>query len=97
MTKGGTNMPTIIPVSELRNYGSVLDKVKEGEPVYLTKNGRGEYTIRKIEDEEKLQETMSAILLLSEIVKGIRSAEEGGYITSDEVLARFKSKGINIG
>jgi prevent-host-death family protein len=97
MTKGGLNMPTIIPVSELRNYGSVLEKVKEGEPIYLTKNGRGEYSIRKIEDEEKFQETLAAILLLSEIVKGIRTAEESGYVTSEDALAHFKARGINIG
>ncbi len=90
-------MPTIIPVSELRNYGSVLEQVKEGQPIYLTKNGRGEYSIRKIEDEEKIQETMAAIILLSEIVKGIRSAEDSGYITSEDALAHFKARGIKLG
>ena len=90
-------MPTIIPVSELRNYGSVLEKVKEGEPIYLTKNGRGEYSIRKIEDEEKIQETMVAIILLSEIVKGTKTAEECGYVSNDDMLAHFKARGINIG
>ena len=35
-------MPNIKPISELRNYTSVLKEVKYGERVYLTRNGVGE-------------------------------------------------------
>ncbi len=45
-------MPTITPISELRNYGNVLDIVAVGSPVYLTRNGRGVYSIRDMDDEE---------------------------------------------
>ncbi len=45
-------MATISPVSDLRNYNTVLDKVEIGSPVYLTVNGRGKYTIRDIEEDE---------------------------------------------
>ena len=45
-------MPTITPVSDLRNYGSVLEKVSTGSPVYLTRNGHGVYSIRDMKDEE---------------------------------------------
>ena len=34
-------MPNIKPVSDLRNYNEVLRGIAFGEPVYLTKNGRG--------------------------------------------------------
>ena len=34
-------MLQIRPVSELRNYNKVLDKVKKDNPVFLTKNGYG--------------------------------------------------------
>ena len=34
-------MANILPVSDLRNYNEVLKKCHKGEPVYLTKNGRG--------------------------------------------------------
>ena len=37
-------MPNIVPISDLRNYSSVLDNVAVGSPVYLTKNGRKRYT-----------------------------------------------------
>ncbi len=89
-------MPTIVPISELRNYGSILDKVKEGEPVYLTKNGHGLYSIRKIEDEEKYEQTMAALVLLSEIIKGERSGEEDGWLSAEDVFAHFKARGIDL-
>ena len=38
-------MLNIRPVSDLRNYATVLNEVHEDEPVYLTKNGRGAYAI----------------------------------------------------
>ena len=44
-------MPVIAPVSELRNYGQVLEKVKPNAPVYLTKNGHGQFSVHCIEDE----------------------------------------------
>ena len=51
-------MPCIKPVSDLRNYNEVLQYVAEGEPVYLTKNGRGAYAVLAIEDYEKLSSAM---------------------------------------
>ena len=89
-------MPEIVPVSELRNYGNVLEKVKAGEPVYLTKNGYGMYSIRTIEDEKNYQKTVAMLVLLSEIVKGIRSAEEDRMYSEDELISHFASRGINL-
>ena len=43
-------MPNIKPVSDLRNYTSVLTEVRRGSPVYLTKNGRGCYAIVEISE-----------------------------------------------
>ncbi len=45
-------MPTIKPISDLRNYGNILDKVTVGSPVYLTRNGCGAYSIRDMQDGE---------------------------------------------
>jgi len=45
--KGCGFMANISPVSDLRNYNTVLEKVSVGSPVYLTVNGRGKYTIRE--------------------------------------------------
>ena len=63
-------MPTIKPVSDLRNYNSVLRDVGAGSPVFLTKNGHGRYAIIDIDDYEKTQAT---IKLMSELAKGEKS------------------------
>jgi hypothetical protein len=34
-------MPNIKPISGLLNYTEVLKEVRENQPVYLTRNGRG--------------------------------------------------------
>lgn len=85
-------MPTIAPVSDLRNYGTVLEKVSTGSPVYLTRNGHGAYSIRDIEDEENFQKAEAMIQLLCEINAGIRSAEEEGWISEDDFRSRFQRK-----
>ena len=78
-------MPTISPVSDLRNYGTVLDKVSEGAPVYLTRNGYGVYSIRSMEDEERFLKTDAMLRLMCELNAGIRSGEEDGWISEEEV------------
>lgn len=77
-------MPNIKPVSDLRNYNEVLRDIAVGEPVFLTKNGRGRYAIVDIEDFERMQAT---IKLMSELTKGDTSAKEKGYIDISKVEA----------
>jgi prevent-host-death family protein len=48
-------MPTILPVSDLRNYNEVLRHVSKDNPVYLTRNGRGCYAIVDIDEYEDLR------------------------------------------
>ena len=40
----------ILPVSDLKNYNEVLKNCRNGESVYLTKNGRGRFVVMDIED-----------------------------------------------
>jgi prevent-host-death family protein len=46
-------MSSILPVSDLRNYNEVLKNCQIGEPVFLTKNGRGRFVVLDIEDYER--------------------------------------------
>ena len=85
-------MPTIAPISDLRNYGQVLDKVEEGKPVYLTKNGRGQYSIHSIEDDEIFEKARSMVKLMGELNEGFASGEENGWISDEEVEEHFKNK-----
>ena len=89
-------MPTIVPVSDLRNYGNVLEKVNNDEPVYLTKNGYGVYSIRKIEDEEKIQKAFALLRLMEELNKGIEEADNGKLHSDEETIALLAKKGIKI-
>jgi len=84
-------MPNIKPVSDLRNYNEVLRDIAVGEPVFLTKNGRGRYAIIDMEEYEKTQATLK---LLSQLTKGEASAKEKGYIDISDVEALF---GVNNG
>lgn len=84
-------MPNIKPVSDLCNYNEVLRDIAVGEPVFLTKNGRGRYAIVDIEEFEKTQATLK---LMSELAKGEVSAKEKGYIDISEVEALL---GVNNG
>ena len=85
-------MATIKPISELRNYGNVLSEVREGAPVYLTKNGYGAYSIRTMKDEEEFQKAEAMIRLMCELNAGIRSAEAEDWLTEDDVLAHFRNR-----
>lgn len=69
-------MPNIKPVSDLRNYTEVLRDISVGEPVFLTKNGRGKYAIVDMEEYEK---THAILKLMGELSKGEQSGKEKGW------------------
>lgn len=76
-------MPNIKPVSDLRNYNEVLSDIAVGEPVYLTKNGRGKYAILDINEYEKLH---AELKLISELLAVEKERESGAkYFSLDEV------------
>jgi prevent-host-death family protein len=79
-------MPNIKPVSDLRNYTDVLNEVREDSPVYLTRNGRGEYAIIKLKELDRLKST---IRLLSNLEEGEKSAREKGWLSAQDVEAKL--------
>ena len=70
------------PVSDLRNYTEVLKGIVAGDPVFLTKNGRGRYVIIEMEEYEKIH---AMLKLMSELSKGEESSKEKGWKDIDEV------------
>jgi len=84
-------MAVISPVSDLRNYNSVLEKVSLGSPVYLTVNGRGKYTIRDIAEDDVFEKTKAMLRLMCKLNEGRRSDEEG-YVSAEDVRAYFHGK-----
>ena len=79
-------MPNIIPVSDLRNYNAVIGQVSYGNPVYLTKNGRGDCAIIDIKELDELRAIKS---LFSELEKGEASARKDGWISLEEAEKRL--------
>ena len=84
-------MPKIVPVSELRNDGNVLEEVSYGSPVYLTKNGRGAFSIRTMEEEEKIQKADAMIRLFCELNAGIRSGEQEGWLETEMMVQSLQA------
>ena len=82
-------MPNIKPISDLRNYTDVLNDVRVGAPVFLTKNGRGRYAILDMQDYEQTQAT---IKLLGELAKGRQSGEAKGWLDSSAVREHFRTE-----
>ena len=78
-------MPNIKPVTDLRNYGDVLKGCRLGEPVYLTKNGRGRYVLVDINEFDRMQ---AELALLAKLADGEASAENnGGWISAEDSYA----------
>lgn len=76
------SVTNIKPVSDLRNYTEVLNEVAEGSPVYLTRNGRGEYAIVKLGELDKLK---AAVNLLAKLEVGEKVAREQGWLSVEDV------------
>ena len=81
-TKGAGCMPNIKPISDLRNYTEVLREISDGSPVFLTKNGRGEYVILDMKDYDRMKAELELLLRLNE---GEQSARENGWISADDL------------
>ena len=78
-------MPNILPVSDLRNYNEVLKNCHKGEPVYLTKNGRGRFVVMDIEDYERDRAEKKLLLKLQEAEEAVKDGE--GWLDLDELKA----------
>ena len=88
-------MPNIKPISDLRNYATVLETVQVGKPLYLTKNGRGCYTVMNIDEQEEqsyavvdiqeYEKSQAMVKLLTELARGVRSGQEEGWLALDDV------------
>ncbi len=76
-------MPNIKPVSDLRSYNEVLRDIEVGEPVFLTKNGRGKYVIQDIREYQRNQATIKLLSKLIEAEKAIVTGDE--WLTEAQV------------
>lgn len=78
-------MSNILPVSDLRNYNEVLKNCRAGEPVFLTKNGRGKFVVLDIEDYEKDRAEKKLLQKLREAEEAVKEGD--GWLSLDELKA----------
>ena len=76
-------MTNILPVSDLRNYNEVLKNCRVGQPVFLTKNGRGRFVVLDIEDYEKDRAERKLLLKLQEAEDAVK--DESQWLSLDEL------------
>ena len=69
-------MASILPVSDLRNYNEVLKNCQKGEPVYLTRNGRGRFVVMDIEDDERERAEKKLLVKLQEAEEAVKEEKE---------------------
>lgn len=82
-------MPAIMPVSTLRSYTEVLEDVRPGSPVFLTKNGHGRYAILDMSDYDRL---VAEQTLFSELSRGRQSGESEGWFRAADVRSHFEER-----
>jgi len=85
-------MPTIRPVSDLRNNFKKISEVchEENEPVFLTKNGRGDMVVMSIEQYEKQQALLE---LYKKLGKAEKESETNAAKTShDDLMNEMREK-----
>ena len=83
-------MANIKPISDLRNYNTVLKDCAMGSPVYLTKNGRGKFVLLDIEDYEREKAEKLLFAKIAEAELRIQNGET--YLSVDELKTRLGVK-----
>ncbi|SKA07002.1 type II toxin-antitoxin system Phd/YefM family antitoxin [Selenihalanaerobacter shriftii] len=85
-------MPTIKPVSELRNNFKKISELchEEGEPVFLTKNGHGDMVVMSLGLYEKQQALLELYQKLSKAET--ESLSEAPKTSHDKLMKEMKAK-----
>ena len=82
-------MASILPVSDLRNYNEVLKNCHKGEPVYLTKNGRGRFVVMDFEDYESDRAEKKLLMSIRDYIA--EDNEENAAKTIKEIYGKFEN------
>jgi prevent-host-death family protein len=72
-------MPTIRPISDLRNKASEISRIchESGEPVFITKNGEGNLVVMSLAAWERERARLELYRLLDEAEADVRSGDKG--------------------
>ena len=86
-------MPTIRPSADIRNgYNEISDFCHQhSEPVFITKNGRGDLAVMSIESYEEI---IAKLELYALIEQGLNDEQNGNVVTFIEGISSIK-KGLS--
>ena len=86
---GGASMPTIRQSSDLRNKYIEISKFchEYMEPIYITKNGKGDLAVLSIEAYERL---VGKYELRKLLLDGINDEEEGRVMEFEEAFRKLR-------
>lgn len=83
-------MPIIKPISDLRNNFNEISEIchKDGEPVFITRNGHGDLVVMSLAKYEQIQALLDLYQKLS--VAEIQSLNHEKCIGHEEMMERLR-------
>jgi prevent-host-death family protein len=90
--RGGAFMPIIKPISDLRNKFNEISDIchKEGEPVFITKNGEGDLVVMSLATYERQRTLIELYEKLSEAE--YESMSGVTKISHEDVMKKLREK-----
>lgn len=87
-------MPNIKSSADLRNNYNEISTIchKYGEPVFITKNGKGDLAVMSIEAYEKLQGRLN---LYAQMLDGLDDIQSGNTRSLGEAMKSIRSRRQN--
>ena len=82
-------MPNIKPISDLRNYTTVIGEVGYGSRVYLTKNGHGNITLIDMKELDDIEKELALYKFKYEMAIAEQSIRDEGTIPADKLEAEL--------
>ncbi len=85
-------MPIIKPLSDLRNKFNEISEIchKQGEPVFITKNGKGDLVVMSMAHYEQLKSLLDLYQKLG--LAEIQSLSSEGRVSHDELMQRLRQR-----
>ena len=85
-------MPLIRPISDLRNKFNEISEIchKEGEPIFITKNGKGDLVVMSVALYEKQKALLDLYRKLSVAEQQSTSTDE--RVSHEEMVKRLRDR-----
>ena len=83
--EGNSGLFTKKPISELKNYTSIVNQLSYGHRICLTKNGHGHCALIDIGELDELERKVALLQLMTKLSDAKASVKEEGTISADDL------------